>query len=171
MKNTCKNKNCGCQKGLTTQCSPLPVCPNPQPCSYVTDARCVIYNDETLMCNESVALETGSNLNDALQDIYSKLCNLFVCNLSAVIFSEFDEESQNYTVSVSVSGGTGSYSYSWSFIDSLGVTGFVTPTNESSVEVNSLLGPVRLLQVIITDQETNCKTKQTFLLVIENIGI
>ncbi len=159
----CKNKNCGCQQGLTTQCSPLPICPQAQPCSYVTDAQCVIYSNDNIECNSEVILETGTNLNNALQDIYSKLCNLLICDLSAVIFVSNDDP-LNYELSVSVGGGSGTYVYSWSFIDSLGPIGFTTVTNLVTVGIDLGIGTFRLIQVIITDTETNCKTKQIFII-------
>lgn len=161
---TCKNKNCGCQKGLTTQCSKLPICPDPQPCDYVTKADCVIYTGETLMCDSQVALETGANLSTTLQDIYAKLCNLSICNLSTVIFVS-NNDLENYELSVSVVGGSGTYTYSWSFIDSYGSIGFTTATNTPTVGINAELFPFRLVQVIVTDSETACKTKQTFMVV------
>lgn len=159
----CKNKNCGCQKGLTTQCSNLPICPDPQPCDYITKADCVVYAGETLMCDSEVALETGDNLNNALQDIYAKLCNLITCNLSTVIFIS-DDDPENYELSVSVTGGTGNYSYSWSFIDSSGPLGFTSATDLFSVTVDTGIAAIKLVQVIVTDLETNCKAKQTFLI-------
>jgi hypothetical protein len=162
--NKCKNKNCGCQKGLTTQCSNLPICPNPQPCDYVTKADCVIYTGDTLMCDSQVALETGANLSVALQDIYTKLCNLNICNLSAVIFVS-NNNLENYELSVAVAGGSGTYTYSWSFIDSYGNVGFTTVTNTPTVGLNTELAFSRLVQVTVTDSETGCKTKQTFMVV------
>jgi len=160
----CKNKNCGCQQGLTTQCSPLPICPQAQPCSYVTDAQCVIYSNDNIECDSEVILETGTNLNNALQDIYSKLCNLLICDLSAVIFVSNDDP-LNYELSVSVEGGSDIYSYSWSFTDSLGFTGFTTVTNLATVGIDLGIGTLRLVQVIVTDTVTNCKVKQYFIIV------
>lgn len=160
MKN-CKNKNCGCQQGLTTQCLPLPDCPQAQPCFYVTDAQCVVYSDDDILCDSVVVLETGTTLNDALQDIYDKLCSLLICDLSAVIFVS-DSDPLNYQISVSVAGGSGTYTYSWSFIDSLGPVGFTTVTNLATVGIDLGIATFRLIQVIVTDSETNCKTKQVF---------
>jgi hypothetical protein len=71
----CKNKNCGCQQGLTTQCSPLPICPQAQPCSYVTDAQCVIYSNDNIECNSEVILETGDTVQDALLSIVQYFCD------------------------------------------------------------------------------------------------
>jgi hypothetical protein len=157
----CNNKNCGCQQGLTTQCSPLPICPQAQPCSYVTDAQCVIYSDDNIECDSEVILETGTKLNDALQDIYAKLCSLLICDLSTAIFVS-DDNPLTYQLSVSVAGGSGTYTYSWSFIDSLGPVGFTTVTNLATVGIDLGIGTFRLIQVIVTDSETNCKTKQVF---------
>jgi hypothetical protein len=157
----CNNKNCGCQQGLTTQCSPLPICPQAQPCSYVTDAQCVIYSNDNIECDSVVVLETGTKLNDALQDIYAKLCSLLICDLSTVIFVSNDDL-LSYELSVSVAGGSGTYTYSWSFIDSLGPVGFTTVTNLATVGIDLGIGTFRLIQVIVTDSETNCKTKQVF---------
>lgn len=172
MKN-CNNKNCGCQQGLTTPGVPLPDCPQAQPCSYVTDAQCVVYSDDDILCDSVVVLETGTTLNNALQDIYDKLCSLLICDLSAVIFV-FNDNPLNYQLSVSVAGGSGTYTYSWSFIDSYGSVGFTTVTNTPTVGVNAELFPFRLVQVIVTDSETACKTKQTFMVVFivndEQIG-
>ena len=165
MKNTCKNKDCGCQKGLTTECSPLPVCPNPQPCSYVTDAKCVVYSGDTVLCGSQVYLPSGTKLDVALKDIYEKLCKLLICNLSAVIFVN-DPDPDDYKLSVTVAGGSGSYTYNWSFIDSFGSVGFTTGQNSVIVGINTEISNARLVQVIVTDTATNCKVKQTFLVVI-----
>jgi hypothetical protein len=161
MKN-CNNKNCGCQQGLTTPGVPLPDCPQAQPCSYVTDAQCVVYSDDDVLCDSVVVLETGTTLNNALQDIYDKLCSLLICDLSTVIFVS-DDNPLSYELSVSVSGGSGTYSYSWSFSDSLGPVGFTTVTNLATVGIDLGVGTFRLVQVIVTDTVTNCKAKQLFI--------
>jgi hypothetical protein len=72
----CKNKNCGCQKYLTTPMSSLPECSNEQPCAYITDAQCVVYTGEDIENdNEEVIVTEGDSLATILNSILTILLN------------------------------------------------------------------------------------------------
>ena len=72
-----KCKNCGCEDALVTlPAYPTPAgCPDPEPCSEVIDAQCVIYTGPNIMCGEAVLIATNTNLATALQVIVAQLCN------------------------------------------------------------------------------------------------
>jgi|SRR6056297_2476801 len=78
MENKCTHTepNCGCVDGpMTTPpaCPPLP-CPNPQPCSSYTDAQCVIYTGDDLICDQQIVVENNANLNDIIIELVSRIC-------------------------------------------------------------------------------------------------
>ena len=67
---------CGCVDGpMTTPpaCPPLP-CDNPQPCSSYTDAQCVIYTGEDIICDEQIVVENNANLNDIIIELVTRIC-------------------------------------------------------------------------------------------------
>jgi hypothetical protein len=84
MKNkTCGHTyNCGCEKPYTTPapCPPGEPCAEAQPCSSYTDAECVIYTGEDLICNEEVIIENGELLSKSLEKLVDKLCESSECD-------------------------------------------------------------------------------------------
>jgi hypothetical protein len=79
MSNRCTKTEpgCGCVDGpMTTPpaCPPLP-CDNPQPCSSYTDAQCVIYTGEDIICNEQVIAEQNQPLSEILQNLTDLACS------------------------------------------------------------------------------------------------
>lgn len=78
MANNCKHTKpgCGCVDGpMTTPpaCPPLP-CDNSQPCSSYTDAECVIYTGDDIICNEQVIAEQNQPVNQIIQNIIDLAC-------------------------------------------------------------------------------------------------
>jgi hypothetical protein len=67
---------CGCADvALTTPAPCNPVgCPDPYACSEITDAQCVIYTGDPIICNNITIVNTGDNLQTALQNIASFFC-------------------------------------------------------------------------------------------------
>jgi hypothetical protein len=75
--NKCTTANCGCLDTMLTTPAPCPSpigCPNPEPCSEVLNAECIIYTGEPIMCGALVLIPTNTNLADALQLIVNTLC-------------------------------------------------------------------------------------------------
>lgn len=72
-----KCKNCGCEDALVTlPACPTPAgCPDPEPCSEVFDAQCIIYTGDDILCNEDVIVSTDSNLANSLSNINDYYCD------------------------------------------------------------------------------------------------
>jgi hypothetical protein len=72
----CQNTLCGCEDTpLTTPAPCNPVgCPDPYPCSEVTNAECVIYTGEDIVCQEDVVVAQDTNVADALNNIVDYFC-------------------------------------------------------------------------------------------------
>ncbi len=72
----CNTTVCGCDAPLT---SPAP-CPTPapcvtaQPCSTITDADCVMYTGDPIMCGNDVVVNTNTIMSQALNDLASYFC-------------------------------------------------------------------------------------------------
>ena len=71
-----KCQNCGCDDALVTlpPCPTPAGCPDPEPCSEVFDAQCVIYTRDDLLCNEAVIIPNGSNMVQALSNLTEYYC-------------------------------------------------------------------------------------------------
>jgi hypothetical protein len=75
--NNCANPNCGCETGLTTPapCNPIG-CPDPYPCTEITDAQCVIYSDADIVCDQDIVVESNTNVSEALNSIVGYFCGM-----------------------------------------------------------------------------------------------
>jgi len=73
----CQNTLCGCEDTpLTTPAPCNPVgCPDPYPCSEVTNAECVIYTGEDIVCQQDVVVAQDTNVADALNNIVDYFCD------------------------------------------------------------------------------------------------
>lgn len=73
----CSKTACGCGDSFITSPAPCPSpvgCLNPEPCSEVFDAQCIIYTGAPIMCGEVVLIPTNTTIADALQLIATQLC-------------------------------------------------------------------------------------------------
>jgi hypothetical protein len=72
----CKNKPCGCED--TPLYSPLPCnpidCPDPYPCSEVSNAECVIYTGPDITCGQDIVVPSGATMSEALAAIVNYFC-------------------------------------------------------------------------------------------------
>jgi hypothetical protein len=69
-KYTCKE--CGCKDSFLVSPAPCPTpggCPDPEPCSEVINAECVVYTGLDIECDDDIVVETDTTLADALVDI------------------------------------------------------------------------------------------------------
>ena len=67
--------DCGCGPSIPEPCiTPPPVCPDPQPCTEVFDAQCVMYTGAPIMCNDDEVVPTNTNMAEALQLIVAYFC-------------------------------------------------------------------------------------------------
>lgn len=176
MKKKCGHINdCGCKdKYLTTPapCPPGEPCEDAQPCSSYTNAQCVIYTGEDIICDEQVVIENGALLNDILVELTLRICEnseIQSCNLIATI-GLIDDGSENTVLEVNPANGSGNYTYFWSFADNTNFLEYTSDVFQQQVTVEQTQGeftfPLGLAQVIVTDSETGCQTTATFLVVI-----
>ena len=56
---------CGCNE---------PVCPTPQPCTEITDSKCIIYTDAPIKCGNDTVVTTNASVSTALNQIVDYLC-------------------------------------------------------------------------------------------------
>jgi len=57
---------CGCEE---------PVCPTPQPCTEITDSKCIIYTDLAIMCGNDTVVAQDTSVSIALNQIVTYFCN------------------------------------------------------------------------------------------------
>ncbi len=56
---------CGCEEAI---------CPTPQPCTEITDSKCIIYTDDPVQCGTDVLVETNTSLSLAIKAIVDYFC-------------------------------------------------------------------------------------------------
>jgi hypothetical protein len=68
---------CGCADvALTTPAPCTPVgCPDPYPCSEITNAECVIYTGNPIICDNTAVVNRDTNVADALNNIVEYFCD------------------------------------------------------------------------------------------------
>jgi hypothetical protein len=57
---------CGCDE---------PVCPTPQPCTEITDSKCIIYTDAAIKCGNDTVVAQDTFVSTALNQIVTYFCN------------------------------------------------------------------------------------------------
>jgi len=66
---------CGCGPAIPEPCiTPPPVCLDPQPCTEIINAECVIYTGPAITCNFSPVIPANSSIAEALDSIVEYLC-------------------------------------------------------------------------------------------------
>ena len=71
-----KCQNCGCEDGLVTL-PPCPTpggCPDPEPCSEVFDAQCIVYTGADIDCSDNTVVSTDTNVATALNNVVTYFC-------------------------------------------------------------------------------------------------
>ena len=71
-----KCQNCGCEDPLVTlpPCPTPAGCPDPEPCSEVFDAQCIIYNGADIECGNDTVVTSDTNVATALNEITTYFC-------------------------------------------------------------------------------------------------
>jgi hypothetical protein len=71
-----KCQNCGCEDALVTlpPCPTPAGCPDPEPCSEVFDAQCIIYTGADIDCGVDTVIPTNTNVAIALSDVVTYFC-------------------------------------------------------------------------------------------------
>jgi len=66
---------CGCGPAIPEPCiTPPPLCHDPQPCTEIINAECVIYTGPAITCNFSPVIPANSSIAEALDSIVEYLC-------------------------------------------------------------------------------------------------
>jgi uncharacterized protein (TIGR02145 family) len=81
---------CGCGPAIPEPCiTPPPVCPDPQPCTEIINAECVVYTGPALTCKDNPIIPQNSSLVEALDAIVDYICLGACCAIPAV--NEIDD--------------------------------------------------------------------------------
>ena len=74
----CDTNDCGCTPvGLTTPnycITDTPVCPDPAPCSEITDAECLIYTGPDILCQGTPVILQNDSIASAFVALASLAC-------------------------------------------------------------------------------------------------
>lgn len=66
---------CGCGPAIPEPCiTPPPACLDPQPCTEIINAECVMYTGPAITCNSSPVIPANSSIAEALDAIVEYLC-------------------------------------------------------------------------------------------------
>lgn len=104
----CENQPCGCAD--TPIVTPLPCnpigCPEPYPCSEITDAQCVIYTGTNIECGTDIVVAQNTNVANALAGVVDYFCEAIGTPNVAL------QEGTNISITSSVVGGVTTYTIS-----------------------------------------------------------
>ena len=76
---------CGCGPAIPEPCiTPPPVCSNPQPCTEIINAECVVYTGPGITCQDNPIIPENSSLTEALEAIVDYICLGSCCAIPAV---------------------------------------------------------------------------------------
>ena len=74
----CNSDDCGCTPvGLTTPnycITDTPICPDPEPCSEITDANCLIYTGPDILCDGNIIIESNDSISSAFVALAALAC-------------------------------------------------------------------------------------------------
>ena len=72
---------CGCSE---------PVCPTPQPCTEITDSKCIVYTDLPIKCGNATVVTANASVSTALNQIVAYFCNKIDAPISEDIICGLD---------------------------------------------------------------------------------
>jgi len=111
--NTCIK--CGCQEAFPSlpPCPTPAACPNPQPCSEVFDAQCIVFTLPDVLCGEDIVVAQDSSVAEALDGIVTYFCSNFPIASKGFV-SIYEGEG---FLGVNLTDVPGPVTYEWSFAD------------------------------------------------------
>lgn len=73
---SCSKTPCGCEDTPLTSAVPCNSidCPDPQPCSEVLDAQCVVYTGPNILCGQTILIPSNTTMAEALQLLVEYVC-------------------------------------------------------------------------------------------------
>jgi hypothetical protein len=105
--NTCIK--CGCQDAYPSlpPCPTPTACPNPQPCSEIFDAQCIVFTLPDIECGLDIVVAQDSSVAEALDSIVSFFCEeIFGLVQSVTGLNTDNTDPRNPIVRISVDGTT-----------------------------------------------------------------
>ena len=117
---------CGCSE---------PICPTPQPCTEITDSKCIIYTDAAIKCDQETVVTQNASISTALNQITNYFCSKAeipgpqgpqgipgptgpagptVCCPTFVADIQ-PSQSLEFGLRVNLTNGTGPFTYAWSY--------------------------------------------------------
>jgi hypothetical protein len=71
--NSTTQTHCECACGCSE-----PVCPTPQPCTEITDSKCIIYTDPAIKCGNDTIVTTNASVSTAMNQIATYFCSKII---------------------------------------------------------------------------------------------
>lgn len=91
MSNEKKCIDCGCTDNTAPVMPPMGSggdCPNPEPCSTITPAQCVVFTGNDKLCGEDTVYESGDRLPTILSSIVDYFCGRVVSSNPNEVITE-----------------------------------------------------------------------------------
>jgi len=141
MENNCQD--CGCKDKFlpVAPCTDPAECPSPEKCEETFDAACVQYTGLDLKCGTATIVATNTTVEQALENIVDKICDL-AGNGLVVEIAPFGE----FQLRATVTSGIAPYTYKWSIQQGLFV-GHIISGSDTAFNVTLIPVPANTLQV------------------------
>ena len=155
---------CGCEE---------PVCPTPQPCTEITDSKCIIYTDAAIKCGNDTVVAQDTSVSTALNQLAAYYCTQineilaeytyeigqYVASRGGVIFHRYnDGTNENYLVIDTTDISTSSV---WSNIDTLLIGTVAQSTWDGLSNSNAIVAQVGFTSGAANDCLISTNNSQT----------
>lgn len=136
---------CGCGPAIPEPCiTPPPVCLDPQPCTEIINAECVIYTGPAITCSQNPIIPSNTSVAEALEALVDFLCLGACCSTPTVVEIDNPDFILLCTDHTATCAHIGKL-YNW-FTLNLGVTGTGRVAG-GIVNINALDNPVNTWRV------------------------
>lgn len=136
---------CGCGPAIPEPCiTPPPVCLDPQPCTEIINAECVIYTGPAITCSQNPIIPSNTSVAEALEALVDYLCLGACCSTPTVVEIDNPDFILLCTDHTATCAHVGKL-YNW-FTLNLGVTGTGRVAG-GIVNINALDNPVNTWRV------------------------
>jgi uncharacterized protein (TIGR02145 family) len=136
---------CGCGPAIPEPCiTPPPVCLDPQPCTEIINAECVMYTGPAITCSQNPIIPSNTSVAEALEALVDFLCLGACCSTPTVVEIDNPDFILLCTDHTATCAHVGKL-YNW-FTLNLGVTGTGRVAG-GIVNINALDNPVNTWRV------------------------
>jgi hypothetical protein len=172
--NSCNKpkEKCGCKPtsiSIDNLCNPIDC--STETCSEIYPAQCVIYQGEDILCNEQLIATASDSVMTIIQRLTELACvePVVPCNLTVSILANVLEE--EIELISNVAGGSGNYTYVWSIASAGAVAIALTSTSTANTTVIPFGegAPFGLIQLIVTDTDTDCQATAYYFVAINTV--